>query len=134
MNDEGVSRYIYGRDDNRRRLRITAIAPLRAEDLILIVDRQAAEGTWSYGLVYDVRAVEMTAPPPPEEARAIAQHVLEYTQVYGQRGSVALVTRQSNMIALGQMYAALGAKIGFRVEVFWDLDDAEAWLDQRSGL
>jgi hypothetical protein len=25
----------------------------------------------------------------------------------------------------------LGAKIGYRVEVFWDLDEVERWLDER---
>jgi hypothetical protein len=121
------ARFEYVRDDARRRIRVTAHQPLRAEDFIAIVDRQVREHTWAYGILYDLRAVhEATS---KADARSGADHLRNYVTVHGTRGAVALVTRTVDMVGTGQMYAFLGAKIGFHVEVFWDLDAAERWLD-----
>jgi hypothetical protein len=124
------ARFDYVRDDARRRIRVTAHQPLQGDDLIAIVDRQVHEDTWSYGFLYDLRAVQGTT--PKADVRAVADHVLTHVQVQGPRGPVALVTRTVDTVATLQIYAFLSAKTGVTVEVFWDLDEAERWLDARA--
>jgi LmbE family N-acetylglucosaminyl deacetylase len=120
-------RFDYARDDARRRIRVTAHQPLEADDLIAIVDRQVREQTWTYGVLYDLRALQVAR--LKGDLRKVADHVLAAVTAHGRRGSVALVARAAEIVGSGQMYAFLGARIGFSVEVFWDLDEAEQWLD-----
>jgi hypothetical protein len=119
----------YVRDDGRRRIRITANQPLQGDDLIAIVERQVREDAWTYGILYDLRAV--SGATPKGDVRAVADHVLALVTVHGPRGAVALVTRTIDMVGTGQMYAFLGARAGIKVEVFWDLIEAERWLDEQ---
>ena len=43
----------YERDDEGQRIRVMMTGHVTTEDVLGIVDRQAREGTWSYGLLYD---------------------------------------------------------------------------------
>ena len=124
-----LGRFDYARDDAQRRIRITAREPLQAIDLIAIIARQAREETWTYGLLYDLRAIQ--AITSRVDASTVADYVRHQVMRYGSRGPVALVTRHIDVVGMGQIYAFLGAKAGVSVEVFWDFDEAEKWLDQR---
>jgi hypothetical protein len=126
---EDLPPFEYHRDDARRRIRITAREPLQGGDLTSIVDRQAREDTWTFAVLYDLRATHGAT--LRADAIAVAEHVRRYVDVHGARGPVALVTRRIDMVAAGQIYALDGAKRGFSVEVFWDLDEADRWLDER---
>jgi hypothetical protein len=46
----------YQRDDVKRRINVTATEPVTSEDLIELTNRQAAEGAWAYGMLYDATA------------------------------------------------------------------------------
>ena len=46
----------YERDDRKRRIVITSAGPVTAADALAIIDRQAAEGAWTYSVLYDTRA------------------------------------------------------------------------------
>ena len=116
--------FVYARDDARRRIRITASRALHAPDLIAIIDRQAHEGTWAYGTLYDLR--DVVDPTPRDDAIAVAEHVERMVGEYGRRGPVALVTRSS--VVIGSGYAYTRDSAGRAVEVFWDVDEAESWL------
>ena len=50
--------YVYVRDDDRRRIRVIAKKRLTAVELVEIVDRQVTEATWSFGMMYDLRALQ----------------------------------------------------------------------------
>ena len=121
--DRDVVRYGYMRDDVRRRIRITVRQTLRPEDTVEIIDRQVRENAWVYPMLYDLRAIH--ADTPKAEVGALADYVREKVALHGARGPVAVVTRQIEMIAMARMYEAW---VGFRVEVFWDIDEAERWL------
>jgi hypothetical protein len=124
--------YEYIRDDARRRIRINVRDALTGADIIALVDRQASEGTWSYGVLYDMRAVK-GAPPSNVETRAVADHVWTRVARYGPRGPVAIVTRAVDMVAVGHMYGyLLGTTVPFELETFRELDAAERWLDQQA--
>ncbi len=119
------------RDDTRRRIRVTARATLHAADLATIVVRQANEGAWSFGILYDLRAIQIAT--PRADALLVADLVRSYLATHGPRGPVALVTRDARMVGIGQSYADSGATIGLEVQVFWDMADAEQWLDGQIG-
>jgi hypothetical protein len=124
-----VTRFDYIRDDAHRRIRIVARDPLGAEDLCEIVDRQVREGTWTYGILYDMRATT-GAGMSKMETRAVAEHVRAHVARRGARGPVALLTGTTDLVAVGQKYAYfLGSKLRSQFKVFWDLAGAERWLD-----
>jgi hypothetical protein len=118
----------YARDDVRRRIRITLTGPLTLADLIASVERQLAEGNWLDGLLVDARA---TFPaPPPSDMRLFASHVLKLIATHGPRGPIAVVARDGSAIASAQLYLFFGGKTE-SLEVFWDLDHAQQWLDEQ---
>jgi hypothetical protein len=122
----GAAAYDYIRDDERRVIRVTIRERHGAEELMAIVDRQAGEGTWTYGMLYDLRALQTAI--PREDAALVSDHVATHVDAHGRRGPVAIVTRHADGIGSAQRYAIDGAKHGVTVQVFWDLDEAEAWL------
>jgi hypothetical protein len=125
-----AGRYDYRRDDALRRIRVTVRVPLESSEFIAIVDRQAAEGTWAYGLMCDLRAVYET--PPPIDTARFFETVQAHTKAIGKRGPVALLTRAPGMLARSHGYAKNAAARGFEVELFWDLDEAEDWLQRHT--
>jgi hypothetical protein len=121
-------RYVYIRDDANRRIRIIVHERLNADELIGIVDRQASEATWAYGVLYDMRSVQDAS--PKEDIVTVSARVEEHIATLGARGPVALVTRAFGVVGAGQIYAAESLSRGFNVQVFWDIDDAEEWLSR----
>ena len=119
----------YVRDDTRRRIRITLTDPVAVADLVASVERQLADRAWSYGLLVDGRGLSDRA--KPTDVREFVSRVREQTAAHGPRGPVAFVARKSEVIGAAQIYNFLGGKTEF-VEVFWDIDDAQRWLDERA--
>jgi hypothetical protein len=119
----------YVRDDARRRILITMRQLLPTGSLLVMVNRQLTEGTWTYGTRYDLRAVHDA--PPRVEAIVAARHVGGLIDAHGPRGPVAIVTRAIEMVAAAQAYASDSALGGNPVEVFLNLDDADYWLAHR---
>ena len=126
MNEQPL--YEYTRDDARQRLRIRLRQPPKAADFIAIVDRQISDGAWLFDIVYDVRS-QLTGISSAEDVQAGANYVQAQVAAHGPRGAVAIVSRQSGIVAAAQIYAHRAR--GFDVEVFWDMDDADRWLDHR---
>jgi CheY-like chemotaxis protein len=125
---EESGRFLYVRDDARRRIRVTATVPLGAPDIEAIFNRQAAEGTWSFDILYDLRAIHGAT--TRADANQSAELLQRYVGEHGRRGRVAVVTREIRMLGIAQGYARDGARDGVAVEVFWDLPEAEDWLDR----
>jgi hypothetical protein len=46
----------YKRDDERRLITATVSDPFTVDDILAAIDRQAAEDTWGYAMLYDLRA------------------------------------------------------------------------------
>jgi hypothetical protein len=74
----------YARDDERRRIVVTTIGIVGIDDLLAVVDRQANEGTWSYGMLYDSRRVSTVA--GQTDVRAGLKHVEVLSRTHGPRG------------------------------------------------
>jgi len=119
----------YERDDRRCRIQVRLTGVVTVEDLLAIVDRQAAEGTWHYSLCYDARHVTKEAASSVDEVRRVLRHTVETSATHGDRGPVAIVTDNPADYTIVRMYAALGAPQRITVEVFRDPADAIRWLD-----
>jgi hypothetical protein len=119
----------YVRDDVRRRIRVTLEGNISIPELLMIVDRQASENAWSYGSLVDARGT--FAAFKPEEIRTLVDHVAAMTAVHGRRGPIAVVARLAATVASAQMYLALDKSGTPSNTVFWDVSEAERWLDEQ---
>jgi hypothetical protein len=116
----------YERDDARRRIVVTTIGIITAAEMLAVVDRQAREGTWQYGMLYDSRRVATVA--SPADVRIGLRHVEAVTITHGQRGPVAFVTTMPAAYGMVRMYSTLAGQQRQAVEAFRDIADAERWL------
>jgi len=119
----------YERDDERRRIVVTTIGIVGVDDLLAVVDRQANDGTWQYGMLYDSRRVTSVA--SQTDVRAGLKHVDVLSRVHGRRGPVAFVTTMPAAFGMVRMYSTLAGQLHQAVEVFRDIGDAERWLADR---
>jgi hypothetical protein len=116
----------YVRDDRRRRIRLLARDPITVEDGFAVLARQVADGAWHYGMLVDVRLATLQIGDNP----AFLARVQELEVDHGPHGPVAVVTRKPANIAAAKGYAMQSAPTAsLEVDVFWDMDDAERWLD-----
>jgi hypothetical protein len=82
----------YKRDDDKRLITVTMTEPFSMADFIGVVERQAAEDTWSYALLYDLRSLETI-----KEASPLLQTFVDRLQVLGAgrtRGPIGVVVRR----------------------------------------
>jgi hypothetical protein len=118
----------YERDDDGQRIRILMTGHVSTADVLGIVDRQAREGTWSYSVLYDTRAV--TNLPTTEDLHRVVMRVGTLTVKHGPRGPVALVTTSPQLSRLGRAYASLGQLTALNVRIFTSVEEAEDWLSR----
>ena len=69
----------YERDDRRRRINILSAGQVTTAQVLATLDRQAAEGAWSYGVLYDARA--SASMPTGDDLRAALLRVGELTSL-----------------------------------------------------
>ena len=115
----------YQRDDQRRLITVTLTEPCSVDDISSLIDRQAGEGTWTYSLFYDLRA--MTDASTEADLRQLAERV----KVAGgdhERGPVGVAIRpRPALFLLGLMYAKLMNE-SVTVEVLLTAAQIDAWL------
>jgi hypothetical protein len=116
----------YERDDKRRLIIVTTIGIVGLDDMLAVVDRQANDGTWRYGILYDSRRVASVA--SQTDVRAGLRHVELLSRTHGRRGPVAFVTTKPAAYGMVRMYSTLASQVQQAVEVFRDVGDAERWL------
>ena len=102
------------------------LQPLGAK-AVAVIDRQLAEGAWSYGVLYDVRAGH--ASPSAADVHELVKHVGRLTTQHGPRGRVALVVLDPALSKMARRYASLGELTALNVRVFTSIREAERWLD-----
>ena len=116
----------YELDDIFRRVIVTVQGPFLADDILAIMERQRAEHTWTYGILYDLRG--MTGEPTIAELRELMSEAAELRQGEGPRGPVALLATEGALYARLCTYAALGRSTTLTIAVFRDRGEAEKWL------
>jgi hypothetical protein len=118
----------YFRDDLRRRIKITLTSPVSVAELFESLERQFAENAWRFGVLADARL--MSRALEIDDIRVLVSLVRAFVAAHGPRGPVAFVARQSQVISAGQLYRMFGGEPD-SLEVFWDLQEAERWLDEQ---
>lgn len=118
----------YQRDDGRRLITVTVTEPNVLEDIIGTIDRQAAEDTWAYGLLYDLRASRLLTAGEEEQLRNRIQLVGGGRP----RGPVAIrVAPRPDQFRGGLVYSTLAAKLE-AVEVLVTPQQFDAWLERNA--
>jgi hypothetical protein len=120
----------YERDDRKRRVVVTSVGPVTLAEALAIIDRQAAEGAWSYGVLYDTRGTSDA--PTTADLHQLVLRVGALTLKHGPRGRVALVTSDPTLSKMGRRYASLADLTALDVRLFTTLGEAETWLDEDS--
>jgi hypothetical protein len=115
----------YKRDDDKRLITVTMTEPFSMADFIGVVERQAAEDTWSYALLYDLRSLETI-----KEASPMLQTFVDRLQVLGAgrtRGPIGVVVgRGSDKIRASVVKTRTEARLNFEILVT-DLQ-VDEWL------
>jgi hypothetical protein len=114
------------RDDIRRRIRWKATNPLTLPEVIAQLEQQNTDGTWLYALVVDLRMGILSI----EDRNTLITRMRELSETHGPHGPIALVTQPTG-VANAQAYAIRNKKV-HSVEVFWDIEEANRWLDEIS--
>jgi stage II sporulation SpoAA-like protein len=112
----------------QRLIRAYASGIVRADDLHSFLDKLLEDPRVAQGLraLYDARFAEpditilQLAEVAGKAARVVARGVER----------VAIVAQSANTIRVAKTFAVLAAALGIDVDVFNDLSDAEAWLDE----
>ena len=111
------------RDDER--WLITVTEPYSVDDILGVIDRQAAEDTWEYAILYDLRAVTVAL------TEADLQQIADRVKVVGggrERGPVGMaVGARPEMFRMGLMYAELTRKL-INVEALLTSAQLDGWL------
>lgn len=118
---------VHYRDDQRQRIRWTASAPLQLAEVMALLDRQIVDGGWRYALVIDLRQGALAG----ADRDALFAHIQALTLTHGAHGPVALVARDFEVVGGAEVFARRSAAKMQDVQVFWDVDDADNWLDSQ---
>jgi hypothetical protein len=112
------------RDDSRRRFVVTGSGDFDSREVIVFFERMREEGTWAYGVLYDMRFV--TNVPAVSALREVAEVAAQSPPGLGARGPLAIVVADQEAYTQACSYAALSR--GRAIEIFRDKPDAEKWL------
>lgn len=117
----------YNCDHAARRLTVVSVGAVTREETLAMIDRQLAEGAWSFGVLYDLR--QGTTMPTSEDLQRTVLHVGRLTTKHGPRGPVALVVSDPQLSMLATWYGSLGDLTGLKVQVCTSVEEADHWLD-----
>jgi hypothetical protein len=120
--------YDFSVDHDRQRVNITARDPLSVDDVLAVIDRQAAQG-WTYPVLHDASQTQWA--PSAGEVVRILNYIRTTSRRLGKpRGPVAFIASTAALFGMAQMYSRLGAdEHVLKVQVFTDRAKAEDWLD-----
>ena len=111
-------------DEKARIVHLRLVGPLGVDDVTAMLDRQIRDGYWKYGTLVDARQAGLDSKQSKELFARVSQLVAEH----GPNGPVAFVTRTAEHVGGAQTIAFRGREISEGFQVFWDLDDGNAWL------
>ena len=117
------------RDDARRLIIVRITDPYDGADILGVIDRQAAEDTWEYALLYDMQGT--TSDPTEQNLRLYAERV---RAVAGsrRRGPVAiLIGPRANLLQIGQSYAQMIKGVAELELLFTDAQVTD-WLERNA--
>jgi hypothetical protein len=115
----------YERDDPRQMIVVTVTDPYSVDDILSVIDRQAAENTWEYAILYDLRGVMHAS------VEAGLQQLADRVRAAGagrERGPVGVaIGARPVLFRVGLIYAELTRTL-MTVEVLLTPAQLEDWL------
>jgi hypothetical protein len=115
----------YERDDQRRLITVTVTEPFALDDMLGAIDRQAAEDTWEYAMLTDLRGMTTLS------TEADLQQLADRVKAVGggrARGPVGVaVDARPERFRLGLRYSELTRKL-VNVEVLLSEAQLDDWL------
>jgi hypothetical protein len=118
----------YERNDHRRLITVTVTEPCSVDDILGVIDRQAAEDTWGYSMLYDVRGVTQA---PSADLPQMAERV----RVAGggrKRGPVGIaIGARPALFRVSLLYTELIKEL-VAVEVLLTTAQLDAWLTRNA--
>ena len=118
----------YERDDARRRIVVTTSGDVTADEVMSVIDRQIAEGAWTYAMLYD-HSLALSL-PPDDAVTVIVARTRQASEQLGPRGPIAAVTRDAEQFRRAPAFAWLEHSPD-AVAFFSDRRSAEKWLAER---
>ena len=115
----------YERDDARRLITVVVTDPYGFDDILGVVDRQSADDTWGYAMLYDMHALadfgrEVDSPRLAAHVTAIGRGRT--------RGPVGLwIVRRPDRFRVGVEYSALTSGV-LELEVLLTKSQVDNWL------
>ena len=120
----------YECDAEKRRVTVLSVGSATLDEVLEVIDRQAADGAWSFGVLYDARLGGYA--PTQDDVRRMVVHVGNVTTRRGPRGPVAFVVADPQLFKMGNWYSQLGNLTALTVRVFTIIEDAEQWLNDQN--
>ena len=121
----------YERDDDRRLITVKLIEPSSVDDILSAIDRQAAEETWEYAMLYDLRSVAQIL------TEVDVQQIADRVRTVGAgraRGPVGLaIDVRAEWLRLGIRYSEVTRKMVL-VEVLLTPTQLDDWLARNGRL
>jgi hypothetical protein len=117
---------MYDVDARRRWLLLTATGVVTADETLGVIDRQIAEGHWTYGMLYDIRDAENL--PKPSAIFTILEYVRKQVEQHGPRGPIAIVAPASRNLQRVRTYTSLTESTRLIVATFDTVGEASIWL------
>ena len=116
------------RDDERRRITVTATGVVSSVDLVTFVELQLAGAAWGYAVLHDARMA--TTDVTAQDLSDVVGHIDDIATVRG-RGPVAVVCTDERYLTTSQAYAHLLNRAGGRIALFNTMAEASEWLDRQ---
>lgn len=119
----------YERDDQRRLITVTVTEPYSPDEVLGVIGRQEAEGTWGHAMLYDLRSV--TRPATDADLRQMADRV----KVIGggrERGPVGIAIRPQPALFLVFLTYTRSVEDLVSLEVLLTAAQIDAWLARNS--
>jgi hypothetical protein len=115
----------YEPHDQRQLITVTVTEPCAVDDILRAIERQSADDTWEYAVLYDLRGATDAS------AEAVLQQIADRVKVVEggrERGQVGVAIRaRPALFLLAQMYTKLMREI-VAVEVLLSAAQTDAWL------
>jgi hypothetical protein len=124
----------YAVDHPRRRVFVRLEDPIAAPDeLIALLDQQAADGAWQYAMIEDMQTV--TWAPSTDIVKLCVDRIEALSALHGVRGHVAFVAGSNTaLFGMLRMYSIRGEATDATIHVFREMSAAEEWLQTVSPI
>ena len=116
------------RDDERRRITVTATGTVSFLDLATFIERQLVGEARGYAVLHDARMA--TTDVTARDLSDVVGHIDDIATGHG-RGPVAVVSTNKRYLTTPHVCAHMLNRAGGRIAVFSTMAEASGWLDRQ---